>query len=135
MRRMSYAIAAWILTAGVGLSTPAYPAQTTDEIFANAALRSLHDLARAVARYEQAAKDADQLGCHDTYISMQRAAHEALTDMHSMSVAPIDAIEDVSLLLKISPLQPNECPGSVDVATSSLFLVAGQAIVALRYDY
>jgi hypothetical protein len=135
MRNQNYAIAACILTVGAYLSTAAYATQANDEIFANSALRSLHDLARAVARYQQATKDSDQFGCRDEYVSIQKIAHEALTDMHSMSFAPIDAIEDVSAVLRVSQLQQNGCSAPGDLATSMLLLPAGQAIIALRYDF
>jgi hypothetical protein len=126
--------ASCILPVGAGLNATARAEQTSNGgAFANTALRNLHDLARAVAKYQQAAKDSDQLGCHDAYMSMQKYAHEALTDMHSMSSTPIDAIEDVSRLLRVGQLVQNDC--SDDVATQSLPLIAGQAIVALRYDY
>jgi hypothetical protein len=135
MRKMRHAVAAFILTVGAGLSTAVYAAQTTDEVFANAALRSLHDLARTVARYQQATKDSDQIGCRDEYMSMQKVAHEALTAMHSMSFALIDAIEDVSALLRVSQMQQNGCSDPGDLATSMLLTIAGQAVIALRYDY
>jgi len=136
MRKLCYAVAACILAVGAGLGMGAYAAQSTnDEVFANAALRSLHDLARAVAQYEQATMDGDQLGCHDAYTSMQKAAHVALTDMHSMSFAPADAIEDVSILLRVGQLEQNGCSDSDDIATRSLLMMAGQPIMALRYDY
>jgi hypothetical protein len=131
---MRFFLAAVSLWFACVLNTAAHAAQTTnDEVFADAALRSLHDLARAAAQYQQAAKDSDQLGCHDAFISMQKVAHDALTNMHSMSFAPIDAIEDVSTLLRLSQLVQNGC--SNDVATQSLFMTAGQAVMALRYDY
>ena len=131
---MRFFLAAVSLWFACGLNTAAHAAQTAnDKVFANAALRSLHDLARAAAQYEQAAKDSDQLGCHDAFISMQKVAHEALINVHSMSFAPIDAIEDVSILLRLSQLVQNGC--SDDVATQSLFMMAGQAVMALRYDY
>ena len=85
-------------------------ASTNDEIFANAALRELHNLAVASVQSEQAAKDSDNLGCRDAYESMQKAAHEALMNMHQMSFAPIDALDRVSSLLRVSNLAPNECP-------------------------
>jgi hypothetical protein len=126
--------ASCILAVGAGLKAEARAEPSSnDGLFANAALRSLHDLARAAARYQQAAKDSDQLGCHDAYMGAQKAAHEGLTEMHSMSSTPIDAIEDVSRLLRLGQLVQNTC--SDDVATQSLFLIAGQAIMALRYDY
>lgn len=136
MRKLSYVVAVCILAAGAGLSTAVHAGQTADdEIFANAALRSLHDLAYAVAQYEQASKDSDEFGCRDAYLSMQKVAHEALTGMHSMSFAPIDAIGDVSILLRISHLEKNRCSDSDSPSTRFLFTLAGQAIMALRYDY
>jgi hypothetical protein len=113
--------ASCILVVGGGWNAAAHAEQTTnDETFANTALRRLHDLALAVAKYQQAAKDSDQFGCRDAYMSMQKAAHEALTEMHSMSSTPIDAIEDVSRLLRLGELVQNKC--SDDVATQSLLL-------------
>ncbi|HEX4261904.1 MAG TPA: hypothetical protein VHY76_12480, partial [Acetobacteraceae bacterium] len=127
MRKLGYAVAACVVAVGAGLSAAAHARQTTnDEAFANASLRSLHDLAYAVAQYEQAVKDSDQLGCHDAYTRMQKDAHEALTDMHSIFFAPVDAIESVSSLLRLSQLDQNGC--SDDFEKSLLLVVAGQAI-------
>jgi len=106
-------------------------ASTNDEMFANAALRELHNLAVASAQSERAAKDSDGIGCRDAYDSMQKAAHEALTNMHSMSFAPIDALNDVSSLLRTINLAPNECP----VTWLDMPMMAGQAIIGLRTDY
>ncbi len=50
-----------------------------------------------------------------------------------MSSQPIDAIEDVSSLLRVGELARDDC--SYDLATKSLLLIGGQAILALRYDY
>ncbi len=134
MRKLGYAAAACILAMGAGLSAAAHARQTiNDEVFANASLRSLHDLAYAVAQHEQAIKDSDELGCHDAYTTMQKDAHEALTDMHSISFAPADAIEDVSRLLRLSQLDQNKCSDGFE--KNLLLVVAGQAIMALRYDY
>jgi hypothetical protein len=69
----------------------AHAASTNDEVFANAALRELHKLVIASAQSERAAKDSDRIGCRDAYDSLQKAAHEALTNMHQMSFAPIGA--------------------------------------------
>jgi hypothetical protein len=126
--------ASCIFTLGAGLTTAAGAEQTpNDRAAANAALRSLHDLARAIANYQQAAKDSDRLGCREAYLSIQKLAHAALTEMHSMSSQPIDAIEGVSGLLRVGELARNDC--SYDLATKSLLLIGGQAISALRYDY
>jgi hypothetical protein len=126
--------APYIFSVGAGLTTAARAEQTlSDQATANAALRSLHDLARAIANYQQAAKDSDRLGCHEAYLSIQKLAHAALTEMHNMSSQPIDAIEDVSSLLRVGELARNDC--SYDLATKSLLLIGGQAILALRYDY
>ncbi len=136
MRKLSYAAAVSILAMGAGLSTAVHAGKTAaDEAFANAALRNLHSLAQAAAQYEQATNDRDQFGCHDAYMDMQKVAHEALTDMHSMSFVPFDAIGDVSILLRISQLEQKGCPSSDDFATRSMLTAAGQAIMALRYDY
>jgi hypothetical protein len=110
-------------------------ASTNDEMFANAALRELHDLVVASAQSERAAKDSDGIGCRDAYDGMQKAAHQALTNMHQMSFAPIDALNRVSSLLRVSNLAPNECANSVVTDTDTLPTLAGQAIIALRTDY
>lgn len=111
-------------------------ASTNDEMFANAALRELHNLAAASAQSEQAAKDSDDLGCRDANKSIQEAAHEALKDMHYMSFAPFGAIEDVSTLLRLSHLTPpNGCSDVSETGAHLLPMIAGQAIMALRYDY
>jgi hypothetical protein len=110
-------------------------ASTNDETFANASLRELHNLAVASAQAERAAKDGDSLGCRDAYDSMQKAAHEALTNMHYMSFAPINALDGVSSLLRVSNLAPNGCPDKALTRLENLPLMAGQAILALRYDY
>jgi hypothetical protein len=123
-----------VFSLGAGLTTAARAEQSpSDQATANAALRSLHDLARAIANYQQAAKENDQLGCHEAYLSIQKLAHAALTEMHSMSSQPIDAVEDVSSLLRVGALARNDC--SFDLDTRSLLLIGGQAISALRYDY
>jgi hypothetical protein len=113
----------------------AHAVSTNDEVFANAALRALHNLAVASVQSERAAKDSDDLGCRDAYETMQKAAHEALTNMHHMSFAPIDAIADVSSLLRVSHLAPNGCSIEVASNTNLLPLIAGQAIMSLRYDH
>ncbi|MGD1035976.1 MAG: hypothetical protein ABR878_02040 [Roseiarcus sp.] len=113
----------------------AHAASTNDEVFANTALRELHNLAIASAQSERAAKDSDNVGCRDAYESMQKAAHEALTNMHYMSFAPIDAISDVSSLLRVSHMASDGCPNEVVRRTDTLPMLAGQAILALRYDY
>jgi hypothetical protein len=87
----------------------AQAASTNDQVFADAALRELHKLALSVAKYDQATKDSDELGCRDEYGDMQRVAHDALTSMHSMSFAPIDAIDDVSSLLRIGVMASHGC--------------------------
>jgi hypothetical protein len=123
-----------VFSLGAGLTTAARAEQSpSDQATANAALRSLHDLARAIVNYQQAAKENDQLGCHEAYLSIQKLAHAALTEMHSMSAQPIDAVEDVSSLLRVGALARNDC--SFDPDTRSLLLIGGQAISALRYDY
>jgi hypothetical protein len=104
---------------------------TNDEIFANAALRELHDLARASAQLGQAAKDGDDLGIQDAYASLQSAAHESLTDMHRISLEPVDAIEDVSEVLRVADLARS----GNEFADEAVVTVAGQAITELRWDY
>ncbi len=117
-----------LLIAGVAISSligavAHADTSTNDKVFANAALRELHNLAVASAQSEQAAKDSDDLGCRDAMHSIQEAAHEALKDMHYMSFTPIDAIGDVSSLLRLSHLAlPNGCPN--DFAMSPM--VAGK---------
>lgn len=107
---------------------------TDDEVFATAALRELHNLAVASAKSAQATKDGDDLGCQYENKIIQEAAHEALNDMHYMSLSPIDAIEFVSTLLRFNHLAPsNGC--SFDVAANMQPITAGQAIMALRWDY
>jgi hypothetical protein len=112
----------------------AHAASTNDEVFANAALRELHNLVIASAQSERAAKDSDRIGCRDAYDNLQKAAHEALTNMHQMSFAPIGALEDVSRLLRVSNLAQNGCPDDA-VIRLNLPMIAGQAIVGLRTDY
>lgn len=112
-----------------------HAASTNDELFANAALRELHNLAAASAQSEGAAKDSDRLGCRNANDSLQKAAHEALTNMHRMSFAPIDALERVSDLLRASNLSPDGCPFDVVTRTQFLSMTAGQAIIGLRTDY
>ncbi len=110
-------------------------ASTNDELFANAALRELHNLAVASVRSEQAAKDSDSIGCQDAFKSIQKAAHEALTNMHQMSFTPIDALNRVSSLLRVSQIVPDGCPNDLVAGTDALPMLAGQAIIALRTDY
>jgi hypothetical protein len=110
-------------------------ASTNDEMFANAALGELHNLAAASAQSERAAKDSDGIGCRDAYDGMQKAAHQALTNMHQMSFAPIDALNRVSSLLRVSNLAPNGCPDEDVMKMAPLPMLAGQAIIALRTDY
>jgi hypothetical protein len=119
-----------VLTGGL-----AYAKSTNDEPFANAALLELHNLAVASAQSEQAAKDSDDIGCRDAYESMQKAAHEALMIMHHMSFAPIDAIDDVSRLLRVSQMTPNGCNNIAVTGPNMLLVLAGQANMSLRYDY
>lgn len=116
-------------------SGAANAAATNDGLFANAALRELHRLAVDSAQFERAAKDSDVLGCRDAYEDMQKAAHEALTNMHSMSFAPIDSIGSVSALLRVSQMSPDGCPDELVTSTDMLLTVAGQSIISLRYDY
>jgi hypothetical protein len=113
----------------------AHAASTNDEVFANAALRELHNLAAASAQYQQASKDGDEIGCRDAYGSLQKAAHNALMNMHYMSFAPIDAIDNVSSLLRVGRLAPNGCAYEIVMNTDMLLMKAGQAIMSLRYDY
>src|SRR5258706_13043139 len=113
----------------------AHAASTNDEVFANAALRKLHKLVIASVQSERAAKDSDRIGCRDAHDSLQKAAHEALTNMHQMSLAPIGALEDVSHLLRVSNLTQNGCPDDAVIRLGNLPLIAGQAIVGLRTDY
>jgi hypothetical protein len=113
----------------------AYAASTNDEVFANAALRGLHNLAVARVQFEQAYQDSDDVGCRDAYERIQNAGHEALMNMHYMSFAPIDAIADVSSLLRVSHLTPDECANEVISGMNMLLITAGQAIMSLRYDY
>jgi hypothetical protein len=88
----------------------------------------------ASAQSAQATKDSDEIGCRGANKSTQEAAHEALKDMHYMSFTPIDAIEYVSTLLRLNHLAaPNGC--SFDLAANTQPLVAGQAIMSLRWDY
>src|ERR1035437_1623983 len=113
----------------------AHAASTNDEVFANAALRELHKMAIASAQSERAAKDSDRIGCRDAYDSLQKAAHEALTNMHQMSFAPIDALDRVSTLLRVSNLAQNGCPDEAAIRLVPLPMIAGQAILGLRTDY
>ncbi len=129
-----------LLMAGVAISSlvghvARADTSTNDRVFADAALRALHNMARATAQSEQAAKDADDIGCQGAYEDLQKAAHEALTNMHYMSFAPIDSINNVSILLRLSHLTPNGCSDKVTTDTNILPIVAGQAIMSLRYDY
>jgi hypothetical protein len=105
-----------------------------DEVFANAALRELHNLAVASVKLAQATKDGDDLGCKYANESMEEAAHKALENMHYMSFAPVDAVEAVSRLLRLAPsTQPSGC--YADSGANLVPLTAGQAIMALRWDY
>jgi hypothetical protein len=113
----------------------AHAASTSDEVFANAALRELHKLAIASAQSEQAAKDSDRIGCRNAYDSLQKAAHEALTDMHQMSFVPIDALDRLSTLLRVSNLAQNGCPDEASSRLVPLPMLVGQAILGLRVDY
>jgi hypothetical protein len=113
----------------------AHAASTSDEVFANAALRELHKLAIASAQSEQAAKDSDRIGCRNAYDSLQKAAHEALTDMHQMSFVPIDALDRVSSLLRVSDLAQNGCFDEATIRLVRLPMMAGQATLGLRVDY
>jgi hypothetical protein len=131
MRDILLTIATMLLLTG----SFAHAASTNDKIFANAALRELHNLAVASVRSEQAAKDSDGIGCREAYDSMQKAAHGALTNMHYMSFAPIDAINSLSSLLRVSQMAPDGCPNDLVTGADVLPMVAGQAILALRYDY
>jgi hypothetical protein len=111
-------------------------ASTNDQVFADAALRELHDLARSVARYDQATKDSDEIGCRDAHETIQKAAHNALMNMHNMSFDPTDAIGDVSSLLRLSDLAtPNGCADKFVTKLNLLFIRAGQAIMSLRWNY
>jgi hypothetical protein len=131
MRELLLTIGAMLpLTGGFAHAT-----STNDDVLAKAALRELHNLAAATAQSERAAKDSDDIGCRDAYESMQEAAHGALMNLHSMSFAPIDAIDYVSSLLRVSHLAPNGCANEAVTGTDMLPTVAGQAIISLRYDY
>jgi hypothetical protein len=121
---------AMMLTSGF-----AHAASKNDELRANAALRELHKLAIASAQFETAGKDDDRLGCRSAYASLQEAAHDALTDMHQMSFAPIVATSDVSRLLRVGDLAQGACPDSVAISMHAFLMIAGQAIVNLRTDY
>jgi hypothetical protein len=113
----------------------AHAASTNDEVFANAALRELHKVTIASAQSERAAKDSDRIGCHEAYDGLQKAAHEALTDLHQMSFAPIDALDRVSTLLRASNLAQSGCPDEAAIRLAPLPMLAGQAILGLRVDY
>ena len=95
----------------------------------------MHNLAVASAQSERTAKDSDRLGCRKAYDSLQKAAHEALTNMHQMSFAPIDALERVSAVLRVSNLSPDGCLNEAVMRINLLPMVAGQAIMGLRTDY
>lgn len=79
MRALLFLVAAM---AGILAHSVSYGASTNDEVFGTAALRELHNLAIASVRSEQAAKDADRLGCLEANEKLHRVAHEALTYMH-----------------------------------------------------
>jgi len=112
-----------------------YAASMNDEIFGTAALRELHNLAIASAKSERAAKDADRLGCLEASDQIHRAAHEALTDMHSLSFAPFTALDSVTRVLRTIDLSPNGCIDDFIVRTDVLPMIAGQAIFGLRIAY
>jgi hypothetical protein len=112
----------------------AHAASSSDQMFADAALSGLHDLVRAVAQYDQATQDSDELGCNAAYGDMQRAAHYALTNMHHMSFAPIDAIYDVQSVLRIGVMASQGCDSGL-LRMKALDFPASQAIASLRYDY
>ncbi len=125
-----------LLTAAMGVLTGlANAASSNDEVLANAALRELHNVVLASAQSERAAKDNDAVGCRDAYESMQKAAHEALMDIHSMSFAPINALDDVSSLLQVSLMSADGCPDEALMNMNLLLTVAGEAIISLRNDY
>jgi hypothetical protein len=129
-----------LLMAGVAISSlvglvARADTSTNNGVFADAALRELHNLAVATAQSEQAAKDSDDIGCQDAYENIQKAAHEALTNMHYISFAPIDAIGAVASLLRVSRLTPNGCTWEIVTDTNTLLVIAGQAIMSLRYDF
>jgi hypothetical protein len=113
----------------------ALAASTNDEMFANAALRELHNVAIASADAQRAAKDSDRLGCREAYDDLQKAAHDALTDMHRMSFVPIDALAHVSGLLRVSELSQGGCPDEDVMRMAPWLMLAGQAIFGLRVDY
>ena len=126
-------VAALLCVSAVSLTGGfAHAASTNDEIFASGALRELHKLAVASAQSERAAKESDCIGWRNAYDSLQKAAHEALTNMHQMSFAPITALKRVSILLRVSNLA--QCPDDA-VIRLDLPMLAGQAIIGLRTDY
>ena len=113
----------------------AFAQSPSDHEFANAALSDLHKLAAASMRSQQAAKDSDEVGCRESYEAIQQYGHDALTNMHSMSFEPIDAVSDVSTLLRLSHSEPDGCGNEIVTGADLLPTTAGQAIMALRWDY
>lgn len=132
MRDILFATTACLVLAA-GPHAEAQP--SNDEVFGNAALRELHNLAIASAHSERAAKDSDRLGCREAYDSIQSAAHEALTNMHRMSFVPSDALNRVSSLLRLINESSGACPADFVTGAGILPVLAGQAIFSLRTDY
>ena len=109
-------------------------ADADDRMLANSALNALHNLAIASQKLVNATKDSDNIGCASASETIEQSAHEALDSMHSMSATPHDAINSTSELLRFDHLaSSNSC--SLNEATSELPLIAGQAIMSLRWDY
>lgn len=104
-----------------------------DEELGNSALIYLHKLAYFTANYQEATKDDDQFGCYHSYKNIQKMAHKALVKMNLMSFPPRDAVQDVSKILHISQLTPNQCSNKIYAQIE--FMISGESIVALRYDY
>ncbi len=132
MRIAVFLIAAMALTLPHSAS---YAASTNDEVFGTAALRELHSLAIATAKSERAAKDADRLGCLEASNQIHKAAHEALTDMHSLSFVPFSALDRVTGVLRTIDLSPNGCIDDFIARTNVISMMAGQAVFGLRVAY
>ena len=126
MRRTHWLTALALLVSG-GV---AFAGSAEDSAFANAALRALHQLAIESARFQQASKNSDVVGCSEAHDAINNAAHVALANLHNFSFEPTDAIESVSSLLEVNALFQN-CDGNSDL----LPIISGQAIVLLRADY
>jgi hypothetical protein len=106
---------------------------SNDETAANFALGDLHEIAVAASRAVSAAKDGDDIGCREAAASIQEAGHAALTNLHTMSFVPADAIQTTSGILHIMHDAGGQC---VDHYTAiGLPMFAAQAILHLRWDY